>query len=125
MARAVPRNAESPKQSTQPVRKPTNRPCTSGGNHLVPIILSGRPNNQPVRIVRATNQSKPNKPSSALPVGTTWCLATTNVDAKRDRQGSRAVHTKAARQQRDQTTGTALTTQFSISEGSAGHDEAR
>jgi hypothetical protein len=56
--------------------KPTNRPCTSGGNHLVPIILSRRPNNQPVRIVRATNQSKPNKPSSALPVGTTWCLAT-------------------------------------------------
>ncbi len=72
--------------------KPTNRPCTSGGNHLVPIILSRRPNNQLVRIVRATNQSKPNKPSSALPVGTTWCHATTNANAKRDRQGSPAVH---------------------------------
>jgi hypothetical protein len=59
--------------------KPTNRPRTSGGNHLVPIILSGHPNNQPVRIVRTTNQSQPNKPSSALPVGTTWCLATTIV----------------------------------------------
>jgi hypothetical protein len=64
MARAVPGNDESPKQSTQPVRNQQ---------------MSGHPNNQPVRIVRTTNQSQPNKPSSALPVGTTWCLATTIV----------------------------------------------
>jgi hypothetical protein len=205
MARAVPRNDESSKQPTSPnpttdpahfrrkppgahhpagsseqptSPKPTNRLCTSGVKHLVPIILPGRPNNQPVqptnrstdpahfrcrppgadhlagsseqptspkptnrlrtsgvnhlvpcytsrRVVRTTNQSKPNKPSSALPVGTTWCHATTNVNAKRDRQGSPAVHTKATRRRRDQTTGTALTTQFSISETSAGHKEAR
>jgi hypothetical protein len=67
----------SSEQPTSP--KPTNRLCTSGVSHLVPCYTSRR-------VVRTTNQSKPNKPSSALPVGTTWCHATTNVNAKRDRQ---------------------------------------